>query len=111
MWRFGQERVQDLQGSLGRRAGLEGEAGSHAAQRTDRPSPGMAARSSRSVRDNWSMPFALTDYDLACGQVISRVTKDLARASDPVLSQIKVVPMKGTVSSVPADARASEDDR
>src|SRR5664279_6310401 len=29
-----QERVQDLQGSLGRCAGLEGEAASHAAQRT-----------------------------------------------------------------------------
>jgi hypothetical protein len=46
------------------------------------------------------MLFALPDYDLACGQVISRVTKDIARGSDPVLSQIKVVPMKGTVSSV-----------
>jgi hypothetical protein len=46
------------------------------------------------------MPFALPDYDLACAHVISQVTKDIARASDPVLSQIKVVPMKGTVSSV-----------
>jgi hypothetical protein len=46
------------------------------------------------------MPFALPDYDLACAHVISRVTKDIARASDPVLSQIKVVPMKCTVSSV-----------
>ena len=46
------------------------------------------------------MLFALPDYDLACGQVISRVTKDIARVSDPGLSQIKVVPMKGTVSSV-----------
>ena len=50
--------------------------------------------------DNRRMPFALPDYDLACAHVISRVTKDIARASDPVLSQIKVVPMKGTVSSV-----------
>jgi len=46
------------------------------------------------------MLFALPDYDLACGQVISRVTKDIARESDPVLSQIKVVPMMSTVSSV-----------
>lgn len=46
------------------------------------------------------MPFALPDYDLACAQVIAEVTKDIARASDPVLSQIKVVPMKSTVSSV-----------
>jgi len=46
------------------------------------------------------MPFALPDYDLACAHVISHVTKDIARASDPVLSQIKVVPMKSTVSSV-----------
>jgi hypothetical protein len=46
------------------------------------------------------MPFALPDYDLACAFVVSRVTKDIARANDPVLSQIKVVPMKGTVSSV-----------
>jgi hypothetical protein len=46
------------------------------------------------------MPFALPDYDLACALVISHVTKDIARASDPVLSQIKVVPMKSTVSSV-----------
>jgi hypothetical protein len=46
------------------------------------------------------MPFALPDYDLACAYVISDVTKDIARASNPVLSQIKVVPMKGTVSSV-----------
>ena len=46
------------------------------------------------------MPFALPDYDLACAHVISRVTKDIARANHPVLSQIKVVPMKGTVSSV-----------
>ena len=52
------------------------------------------------MRDNWWMPFALPDYDLACAYVISRVTKDLARASNPVLSQIKVVPMKSTVSSV-----------
>jgi hypothetical protein len=46
------------------------------------------------------MPFALPDYNLACGQVVSRVTRNLARESDPVLSQIKVVPMKGTVSTV-----------
>jgi hypothetical protein len=46
------------------------------------------------------MPFALPDYDLACAHVISQVTKDIARASDPVLSQIKVVTMKSTVSSV-----------
>ncbi len=46
------------------------------------------------------MPFALPDYDRACGEVVARVTKAIARASDPVLSQIKVVPMKGTVSSV-----------
>jgi hypothetical protein len=46
------------------------------------------------------MPFALPEYDLACIHVISHVTKDVARASDPVLSQIKVVPMKSTVSSV-----------
>jgi len=52
------------------------------------------------MRDNRWMLFALPDYDLACGQVISRVTKDIARASNPVLSQIKVVPMKSTVSSV-----------
>lgn len=50
--------------------------------------------------DNQLMPFALPDYDLACAYVISDVTKAIARASDPVLSQIKVVPMKGTVSSV-----------
>jgi hypothetical protein len=52
------------------------------------------------VRDNRWMLFALPDYDLACAHVISQVTKDIARASDPVLSQIKVVPMKSTVSSV-----------
>lgn len=52
------------------------------------------------MRDNQLMLFALPDYDLACAHVISRVTKDIARASDPVLSQIKVVPMKSTVSSV-----------
>ncbi len=46
------------------------------------------------------MPFALPGYNLACGQVVWWVTKNLARESDPVLSQIKVVPMKGTVSSV-----------
>jgi hypothetical protein len=46
------------------------------------------------------MPFALPDYDLACAYVISRVTKDIARASSPVLSQIKVVPMQSTVSTV-----------
>jgi hypothetical protein len=46
------------------------------------------------------MPFALPDYDLACAHVVSDVTKALARAGDPVLSQIKVVPMTGTVSSV-----------
>ena len=46
------------------------------------------------------MLFALPDYNLACGQVISRVTKDIARRSDPVLSQIKVVPVTGTPSSV-----------
>jgi hypothetical protein len=46
------------------------------------------------------VPFALPEYDLACAQVISDVTKSMARASDPVLSQIKVVPMKSTVSSV-----------
>jgi hypothetical protein len=38
------------------------------------------------------MPFALPDYDLACARVISQVTKDIASASSPVLSQIKVVP-------------------
>ena len=39
---------------------------------------------------------------LACAHVISDVTKAIARAGDPVLSQIKikVVPMTGTVSSV-----------
>jgi hypothetical protein len=52
------------------------------------------------VRDNRWMLFALPDYDLACAHVISHVTKDIARASDPVLRQIKVVPMKSTVSSV-----------
>lgn len=52
------------------------------------------------MRHDWSMPFALPDYDLACAQVISRLTKDIARASDPVLSQIKTVPMEGTVASV-----------
>jgi len=46
------------------------------------------------------MPFALPDYDLACAHVVSDVTKAIARAGDPVLSQIKVVPMSGTVSSV-----------
>lgn len=46
------------------------------------------------------MPFDLPDYDLACAHVISRVTKDIARANNPVLSQIKVVPMKSIVSSV-----------
>jgi hypothetical protein len=46
------------------------------------------------------MPFALPGYNLACGQVVWWVTKNLARESDPVLNQIKVVPMKGTVSSV-----------
>jgi hypothetical protein len=46
------------------------------------------------------MPFALPDYDLACAQVVSDVTKAIARAGDPVLSQIKVVPMTGTVSTV-----------
>jgi hypothetical protein len=52
------------------------------------------------VKDNRWMPFALSDYDLACVHVISDVTKAIARAGDPVLSQIKVVPMAGTVSSV-----------
>jgi hypothetical protein len=52
------------------------------------------------MSDNQSMLFALPDYDLACAHVIADVTKDIARASDPVLSQIKVVPMTGTVSSV-----------
>jgi hypothetical protein len=46
------------------------------------------------------MPFDLPDYDLACAHVISDVTKAIARAGDPVLSQIKVVPMTGTVSTV-----------
>lgn len=46
------------------------------------------------------MPFVLPDHDLACTQVISRLTKDIAQASDPVLSRIKTVPMEGTVASV-----------
>src|ERR1700683_1841414 len=46
------------------------------------------------------MPFALPDYDLACAHVVSDVTKAIARAGDPVLSQIKFVPVTGTVSSV-----------
>jgi hypothetical protein len=46
------------------------------------------------------MPFALPDYNLACGQVLARVTKDIARESDPVLSQIQVVPVHSTVSTV-----------
>jgi hypothetical protein len=46
------------------------------------------------------MPFALPDYDLACAHVVSDVTQAIARAGNPVLSQIKVVPMTGTVSSV-----------
>src|SRR5947209_22334 len=46
------------------------------------------------------MAFALPEYDRAYAEVSGRIIKDLAIASDGVLSQIKFVPMSGTVSSV-----------
>jgi hypothetical protein len=46
------------------------------------------------------VPFVLPEYDRAYAEVVGRIIKALAVASDPFLSQIKFVPTSGTVSSV-----------